>query len=1136
MLQQWFQGLRSCHGETSVGHSSSDSDDSSDCPQDVADPEALESGRPPQPQPQHSSGDQGVFSPGSTLFSADGCSQCFSPGRQESGSDGNQSEPPPNVMQEVRLLMTLLSPSEYTSEHPTKTPQSMSHARAAGHAAFAASIEAAGRTARLDRSFPVRQNYITSFVRQHCGSCSLSFRVAVLFVIGTVVLLSSVSIFIPLEAALEFVGTTTAKSCEDSVHLQHDLISSLIYDNLTQSALRDLLSSTDRMVSRFVSEPAMRAVDSLWESMATMRHMNPSWDGKAPSERDFIARHAWLQLKGFWTRPAPDVTGFQWRDTGGPHPNAIYVSFMSEQFAGASTQANASCETVGELAAVSLLMDAPGGISGESTTLSAYSVLDKSLVQPLASPFQPSQRAYFKLQAAFAAEATAHAGGAAGLPLQQAWSEIYFWPRVGFGFTYALPIAYCGDYSCFEGVVAADQSLSHVYRDCADRWGQLQAELLLPRYNFSIDYSNSGVFIVNQLAKRSPEQQGFLVASSHADYSRGSSQDADINGPVTLSMAMDTENQIVRGTARVLLALFGTWQNSSLQTEEHTFTFSLAAALGEPAVLQQCVHNGLRLKRNDVLGMGAADDCLRVGTRSARLDPGLRWLIVAVLPAGAFSRQVDETASTVARQVEHIQDRTDARVWQARAIGVSVFGFTWGLSMCLACLLGYLVTQPLKKLSRLMRRLGDLDFAHDSAEHTKLKSGQRARLREVGQLQTAFCRLSRGIEAFARFVPDSVVKSIVSGDETATDLHMERKEVTIMFSDIAGFTGIAEKLSQRDLLYLLTRYFSIMIRIIEHYEGVVAEILGDGLLVFWNTPDDVEFHAGKACAAAVAQQQALAPFNAELGRLGLPSIEIRIGINTGVVLTGNFGSEMKMKFGCMGDPVNLASRLESLCKHYGVSTIVSEATHALLPKDANFFCRKLDLVRVKGRGEATLIYELMGQDAIHLPAVRSPSSSLSDHSFGSSRFKDPAEVAQEAMLSSQQSLKDTYAPSNSFWHPLRRWMSTRQTTQGSQGNATLSTPVPSEASDVAGMGPATISESQRRLALHYEKALLAYQAGSFLEAQSLAQSLLLEHEDDLATRDLLARARRYIGPDGRFMGLSPTELASWRGINNMIEK
>merc|ERR1712151_1327213 len=153
-----------------------------------------------------------------------------------------------------------------------------------------------------------------------------------------------------------------------------------------------------------------------------------------------------------------------------------------------------------------------------------------------------------------------------------------------------------------------------------------------------------------------------------------------------------------------------------------------------------------------------------------------------------------------------------------------------------------------------------------------------------------------------------------------------------------------------------------MTSIVDMFEGEVAEILGDGLLVFWNTPNDVADHAAKGCAAALAQQEALLQLNAEFQRKGLPKIAIRIGLHTGTVLSGLIGSEKKLKFGCMGDPVNLASRLEGLCKFYGVGVICSGATFNALPPQWNFFCRKLALAQVKGKQEPTVIYEVISRD------------------------------------------------------------------------------------------------------------------------------------------------------------------------------
>jgi class 3 adenylate cyclase len=181
-----------------------------------------------------------------------------------------------------------------------------------------------------------------------------------------------------------------------------------------------------------------------------------------------------------------------------------------------------------------------------------------------------------------------------------------------------------------------------------------------------------------------------------------------------------------------------------------------------------------------------------------------------------------------------------------------------------------------------------------------------------------------------------------------------------MFSDVRDFTSIAESLSQRDLLFILTKYLNTITGIVEACGGVVTEILGDGVLAFWNTPDDVVDHATKGCQAALAQQEALLSLNDLFQSKGLPQLQIRIGLHTGTVLSGNLGSETKMKFGCMGDPVNLASRLEGLCKNYGTGVMCSGATFDSLVSAAGLVCQYIDLVQVKGRSQATRVYSVLG--------------------------------------------------------------------------------------------------------------------------------------------------------------------------------
>ncbi|CAK0841163.1 unnamed protein product [Prorocentrum cordatum] len=334
------------------------------------------------------------------------------------------------------------------------------------------------------------------------------------------------------------------------------------------------------------------------------------------------------------------------------------------------------------------------------------------------------------------------------------------------------------------------------------------------------------------------------------------------------------------------------------------------------------------------------------------------------------------TQSAIEQGVLELQDELQSMCDATRLMIVVALLIVLGVGTAIVGTVGILMSRKLRllgKLNELMEKLSTLNLSMDSEEFSRFCRGRRSNMHEIAQLQDTFDRLTKCIVLFARFVPETVVQRIVHGDRRATRLYVDNRCATIMFSDIKDFTSLSEQfahLNPRSMLFLLTRYFSVMTHIVEAYEGTVGEILGDGLLVFWNTPESVRNHATKACAAALAQQVALKYLNQHFASMGLPQLEIRIGLHTGQVLTGNFGSLTKMKFGCMGDTVNLASRLEGLCKVYGVGIVCSGSTHGALAQKQGFLCRRLDRVKVKGRDEPTEVYEVIGRDETSiLPAA-----------------------------------------------------------------------------------------------------------------------------------------------------------------------
>jgi adenylate cyclase len=206
-----------------------------------------------------------------------------------------------------------------------------------------------------------------------------------------------------------------------------------------------------------------------------------------------------------------------------------------------------------------------------------------------------------------------------------------------------------------------------------------------------------------------------------------------------------------------------------------------------------------------------------------------------------------------------------------------------------------------------------------------------------------------------RYVSPTIVDEIIRNPDRLR-LGGERREMTVLFSDIRGFTRISEATPPEDLVRYLNAYLGRMTDIVFEHEGVLDKYVGDAVMAFWNAPLDQEDHARSACLAALAMRDALREMN---GRrvFGAHTFRIGIGINTGDMVVGNMGGEVHTDYTVIGDSVNLASRLEGLTKEYRAEVIVSEATRKAAG-DA-VFARKLDRVAVKGKQKTVTIYEIL---------------------------------------------------------------------------------------------------------------------------------------------------------------------------------
>jgi adenylate cyclase len=209
---------------------------------------------------------------------------------------------------------------------------------------------------------------------------------------------------------------------------------------------------------------------------------------------------------------------------------------------------------------------------------------------------------------------------------------------------------------------------------------------------------------------------------------------------------------------------------------------------------------------------------------------------------------------------------------------------------------------------------------------------------------------------FGQYVPPDLVKAM-SRDPEHYSLESERRELSVLFTDIRGFTTISEGLDAGELSKLMDEYLTPMTRIVHETEGTIDKYIGDAVMAFWGAPIHHPHHADLAVGAGLAMLKALEQLNVSFHQQGWPEVRIGVGVNTGIMSVGNMGSKFRRAYTVLGDAVNLGSRLEGITKIYGVSFLVSETTaHSA----GRFHYREIDRVRVKGKAKPVTILEPLG--------------------------------------------------------------------------------------------------------------------------------------------------------------------------------
>jgi len=498
--------------------------------------------------------------------------------------------------------------------------------------------------------------------------------------------------------------------------------------------------------------------------------------------------------------------------------------------------------------------------------------------------------------------------------------------------SWTVPLVYCGNYSCMSGVIAAEVNVRTIDLQCIAS-GNTNAGLEYgENQDLLVNVAQDGrgvIFLVNSFSGHFPEQQGFLLSSS---------TEAKLGVP-----AQDSDQQTIKLASQAILHKYGSWDSPALQNTDELFSVQWSA-----------VSEGRFLECEKTT---RSEDCFKVGTQSIVMDNSTRWLAVVALPASIFNAPVVEKKEIALNEINTLWELSKRAVNQARVAMACVFVGVAAVSIAVGLWLGCTISEPLRNLSALMQLLGNLKCMRETDAFKPLRSGRRSRIKDISALEETFCTSLRAIEDFARFVPQSVVQRIVDNKPRATHLHVDKKEVTIMFCTIKDFAPIVSSSPQ-----FASKCYAVMTQIAEEFKGTVSEILSDGVLVYWNTPDHVSNHKAWACAAALSIKQAIQELNELENGPGSSPLKVQIGLNSGTVLAGNIGSDKFMKFGCLGDAVNLASRVHGLCNIFGVPIVASSATVAELVESHVFFTRRLARVTVQGRREPTETHELLGRE------------------------------------------------------------------------------------------------------------------------------------------------------------------------------
>ena len=295
-------------------------------------------------------------------------------------------------------------------------------------------------------------------------------------------------------------------------------------------------------------------------------------------------------------------------------------------------------------------------------------------------------------------------------------------------------------------------------------------------------------------------------------------------------------------------------------------------------------------------------------------------------------------------------------VHQMMVYTVATFIIIFLIAFAVLYLIAERITHPITQLAVETAKIRNFELDHIC--------GVQSNIREVDMMNNAILSTVKGLQSFKKYVPADLVRQLIQvGHEVNPG--GEQRQLTLMFSDVAGFTSLSEYMPPQELMEHLSNYFCEMSLLIAADQGTIDKFIGDAVMAFWGAPLPVPDAPQRACHAALACQHRLRELNARWQAEGKPALRTRFGLHTGETIVGNLGSDYRVNYTAIGDSVNLTSRLEGINKLYGTEIVISAATYQQVANE--FHCRLLDIVAVKGRSQGIRIYELLGTKDEVLP-------------------------------------------------------------------------------------------------------------------------------------------------------------------------